>query len=170
MATAGFLEEADEAFQDAIDRNFVDLPGYREDEFPILIDIRFMNHDLARATVRYVMKQCSAIPSNEVGSVVFVTGYRTHKNSTAGTPTQDVTDGNIPAEQQLIDTTLSNDDDDDDSDDDDDDAQDRVTLRDFVQSVLETNFDPPIQSEAPAGKNTVEVDLSALERWEVLFS
>jgi len=134
LSRAERLSELDEVFEEAVSRGIILRSNELDEEGET--DLSGMSLPVARAAVRYILRQC--VKDRKVQTTTFITGI--------GVAQQRKSEEDDGKGSHSKDPTSS--------------------LRDYVQEVLQKDFEPSIESTIPMrAQGTVEISQVALERW-----
>ena len=151
LSRAGYTRKMDEVFRQAVEREGILLQS--NDSLDSIWEIELIGKPfpIARAACRYLLQTISDKYKSGTGiaieDMVFITGTGVaHQKKEEETPS-------VSAPSASTNNVL--------------DKKDRTTsLRDFVQGILETDFDPPIESIVPSlAQGTVVIEEKALKKW-----
>jgi len=134
------MKSVDDVFEEAVKREIILGKDTLDSEYDI--DLHGMTFPVARAAVRYVLKRIknSNSEGKEFEDISFITGTGRTETPRAGVDS--------------FATQLAN----------DDEERQVTSLRDYVQEILRTDFEPPIKSTVPKlGQGTVVVDKNTLK-------
>mmetsp|Transcript_22740 Transcript_22740/g.48284 ORF Transcript_22740/g.48284 Transcript_22740/m.48284 type:complete len:251 (+) Transcript_22740:2010-2762(+) len=162
LSRAGYTRQMDEVFREAVERGIV-LGGSNDLDRQWEIDLSGLPFPIARAATRYLLqsisqKQQSGVAGednnepNVLQDMIFITGtgkaQQKRREERESSPTT-VGAAAAAASNNVLE------------------KKDRTTsLRDFVQGILETDFDPPLESVVPSrAQGTVVVEVATLARW-----
>lgn len=132
------MKSVDNVFEEAVKRGIILGKDTLDSEYDI--DLHGMTFPVARAAVRYVLRQIknNNCEGKEFKDISFITGVGRTETSRADS-----------SRIQLM---------------NDDEEQQVTSLRDYVQEILTTDFDPPMKSTVPKlAQGTVVVDKNTLK-------
>ena len=140
LSRADEMERVDEVFAEAVKRGIV-LRGGLDVKWEL--DLSGLSFPVARAACRYIVKGARTVDKEKVSNVeelVMITGVgRAHQNRTTASSSDPV-----PIQNESTSTSL----------------------RDYIQEVLDTDFEPSIPSAIPRlAKGTVVVRKEDLLSW-----
>jgi hypothetical protein len=143
LSRAERLTEVDQVFREAVQRGIVLSSNGLDSQFET--DLTGMSFPVARATIRYNLKQCLEEDLENLQEITFITGVGwSHK--LRGNNRSSKASSSKPS-------SLS-------------DKDPRTTLRDYVQGILQNDFKPPLESVVPQrAQGTVEVSKLSLIKW-----
>lgn len=147
LTRANRMAQVDQVFREAVDLNLV-LRGNLDSAHEF--DLSGMSFPVARAAVRYILKQSVNVPVENLHEVTFITGVGKAQQQRRREAASDKKGSTVNKKGTGR-----------------DDQKDPTTsLREFVQDVLKTNFDPAIESVIPRlAQGTVEIQLESLRHW-----
>ena len=161
LSRAGYTSKMDEVFAEAVDRGIVLGGSNGLDVEQWEIDLSGLPFPIARAATRYLLQsvmlqqeqQESKEESNDgnLQDMIFITGIgkaqQKRKEASSSSYFQGAANGGASANVL--------------------DRKDRTTsLRDFIQGILNTDFNPPIQSSVPElAQGTVVIEEATLTQW-----
>lgn len=144
LSRAGYTRKMDEVFSEGVDLGIVLANNDLDQQWEI--DLSGLPLPIARAATRYLMRSISDKNGNEdIHDMIFITGIgkaQQKRREEASSPASE-TPNNVL------------------------DKKDRTTsLRDFIQGILETDFEPPIVNTVPPrAQGTVVIEKESLSRW-----
>lgn len=151
LSRAGYTRKMDEVFRQAVEREGILLQSNDSLDSIWEVDLNGKPFPIARAACRYLLRTISDKYNSGTGIVledmVFITGVGVaHQKKEDETPS-------LSAPSASTNNVL--------------DKKDRTTsLRDFIQGILETDFDPPIESIVPSrAQGTVVIEEKSLKQW-----
>jgi len=184
LSRAGYTEKMDEVFREAVEQGIVlgktnqysssssnsnsksNVLGNNDLDRQWEIDLSGLPFPIARAATRYLLQQ--TIPEAHHGEedlqdMVFITGIGKAQQRRREESSRDATIARTtPA------TKFGNNNNNSNSNNNNVlERKDRTTsLRDFIQGILETDFDPPLESVVPhRAQGTVVIERETLDRW-----
>lgn len=158
LSRAGYTEQMDEVFREAVERGIVLGRNNNDLDEQWEIDLSGLPLPIARAAARYLLQSIvqkhrdggthKPDESNRLQDMIFITGIgkaqqkRRVESSSATPPAA------TPSNKVL-------------------ERKDRTTsLREFIQAILETDFEPPLESIVPKrAQGTVVIEEAKLARW-----
>lgn len=161
LSRAGYTRKMDEVFRQAVEREGIVLQSNDSLDSIWEIDLTGLPFPIARAACRYLLQSISNKYQQKSSDIVledmvFITGtglahqkVKEETNWVSPTGTTQLTSFSNIASTNVLD------------------KKDRATsLRDFIQGILGTDFDPPIETIVPArAQGTVVIEKNTLARW-----
>jgi len=160
LSRAGYTRQMDEVFGQAVERGIVLRSNDLDQQWEI--DLSGLPFPIARAATRYLLQAISdkhelagkeQEAKNNLQDMIFITGIgkaqqKRREESPAATNDEEVTTLSASNNNVL-------------------EKKDRMTsLRDFIQGILETDFDPPLESAVPSlAQGTVVIEEKTLALW-----
>jgi len=161
LSRAGYTRKMDEVFRQAVEREGIVLQSNDSLDSIWEVDLTGLPFPIARAACRYLLQSISNKYQQKSSDIVledmvFITGtglahqkVKEETNWVSPTGTTQLTSFSNIASTNVLD------------------KKDRATsLRDFIQGILGTDFDPPIETIVPArAQGTVVIEKDTLARW-----
>jgi hypothetical protein len=161
LSQAGYTTQMDEVFREAVDRGIVLGRDYNDLDEQWEIDLSGLPFPIARAATRYLLQ--SIVHKHQQMET------RNHNNNSNNDRLQDMVfiTGIGKAQQKRKEESSSSSLSPASGSNNVMDRKDRTTsLRDFIKAVLETDFEPPLESIIPErARGTVVIKEEKLARW-----
>jgi hypothetical protein len=138
------MVEVEQVFREAVERGII-FRGNLDSQWET--DLSGMSFPVARAACRYILRQCATEKLENLKEISFITGVgRSHQKWREDHPSFSRSATKAPSRGSEKDPGTS--------------------LRDYVQEILQSDFDPPLESFVPQrAQGTVEVKKSSFIHW-----
>ena len=143
LSQADYLNEVDQVFREAVQRGIVLRGNSLDSQWET--DLTGMSFPVARGAIRYILSGCLDENPENLKDITFITGIGKSHRLRGNIP-------NSPKSSKSVNSSNNKD--------------PRTSLRDYVREILESDFEPPMESLIPQwAPGTVEVKRSTLIKW-----
>jgi hypothetical protein len=144
LSRAKRMVEVDQVFREAVERGII-FRGNLDSQWET--DLSGMSFPVARAACLHILRQCATEKLENLKEISFITGVgRSHQKWREDNPSFSRSATKSPSRGSEKDPGTS--------------------LRDYIQEILQSDFDPPLESFVPQrAQGTVEVKKSSFIHW-----
>ena len=152
LVNAERLGQVDEVFREAVKRGIILRGNTLDSQWET--DLSGMSFPVARAACRYVINQCLELKQKDIEDVTFITGVGRAQQRRKEVATPKTSPASFATAKGSALSALSGR------------KNPMTSLRDYVQEVVEMDFDPALRSSVPTyAQGTVVVDKDSIIQW-----